>query len=663
MKNKCGIFTYGHSKAGYGKILSGFFNETVMDKKTYIQKLRMPVLTLLMTTAMPMAAQFHQSINVEGKYVPDVIRADRINTFPKALRQTLLTQPIEYEQGGVATSFRPSLLTMPATGWQATREVNSNPGYIELGAGSWLNTDLSAGYRFIDNASTLFGARLQFNSTSMWKPEISPSVSDVKQERYDGSLGLYASHVFKNYGRLDVAFDYHAAYFNYYGFDQQLYLPDGSLPVGDKMNAPTQTLNDVAFRLDWRSPVTPATTLAYYATARIRHFGYRAMPIPYYRTEAAPDGGRETDLGLAGGVRMPWGNGSSIGLDSNLDILFLGGGKNLIFNTPETSDPGFSRPETDDYGMFTITPYYRFTRGLLDVRVGADIDLAFNAGPDGNRYSFLHVAPDVNFAIQTGQVGLYLNVVGGSQLNTLARLHELDYYGMPALAGTRPSYTPIDASLGVNLGPFSGLSLGIEGRFKSMKNVPLGGWYQTWLNRGTYPVDGLQPALPAGASMLYSLDSDGLDIHGVAFAGRMEYKHGELFNVSVEGSVQPQDGKKGYFNGYDRPKITALVKASVRPVSPLRLTARYDFRGKRNIYTRSVSTLGTGGSIIEGESAVLHSLHLPDLTLLGISASWSFTPSLSVWLQADNLLNRHDGALPGLPTQGITFTGGFSWSF
>lgn len=637
-----------------------------MDKIEYMKRPRRRVaraalLPVALAGSLAASAQFHQQIDVEGKYVPDIIRVDRINTFPKALRQTLLSQPLEYEQGGVAASFRPSLLAMPATGWRASRTVNSNPGYLELGAGSWLNTDLSAGYRFVDNASTLFGARLQFNSTSMWKPELSESTRDVKQERYDGALGLYASHVVKGYGRLDAALDYHAAYFNYYGIEG--WAPSASASDAG-VSAPTQTINDMALRLDWRSLVTPATSLAYHAGARMRHFAYRSLPLPQELQPGKQKGARETDLALAGGVRMPWDNGSSIGLDAVFDLVFLSGEKGVEVNDPGQGADAFRLPTTDDYGLLTLTPYYRFNRGLLDVRIGADLDLAFNAGPDGNRYSFFHVSPDVKVGLQTGQVGLWLNATGGSRLNTLAHLHELDYYGMPALVTTRPTHTPLDASLGVNLGPFSGFSLGIEGKFRSMKNVPLGGWYQTWLNNDDVAVAGLLPAVPAGSAVLYSLDSDGLDMHGVSLAGHMEYRHGDLFSISAEGSVQPQDGKKGYFNGYDRPKITALFKASVSPLKPLRISASYDFRGKRAIYTRAMRQPQTGGVDIDGRStSSLHSLSLPDLTLLGLSATWNFTPSVAVWLQGDNLLNRHDAVLPSQPMQGIVVTGGFSCTF
>lgn len=619
---------------------------------------RHAAVVLMAAAAMPAAAQLHEQISVEGKYVPDVIRIDRINTFPKALKLTLASEPIGYEQGGVAAAFNPSLLMMPATGWKADRYVSSSRGYLELGAGSWLNSTLSAGYRFIDNSTTLFGVRLQHNSTSLWKPAISERTADVKQERYDESIGLYASHVVKDYGRLDAAIDYHAGYFNYYGFAGYA----GSEAGSDK--APTQTINDFAMRLDWRSLISPSATLSYHASARVRHFAYRALPLPQLPAAGAtmPKGSRETEAALSGGLRMPWESGSSIGLDANLRVVLLSGGNDTAEGM-RLPGSGITLPKVDNYGMLTLTPYYRFNKGLLDIRLGADVDLAFNAGPDGSRYSFFHIAPDVKFALQTGQVGLYLNALGGSELNTLAYLHELDYYGVPAAISSRPSFTPLDAQVGVNMGPFSGFSAGIEARYSSTKNVPLGGWYQSWLNSMTFTPVGLQPAVAQGSELLYSFDPDGINLHGASVAARLSYDHGETFSISAEGTLQPQDGEKGYFNGYDRPKVTAAIKASVKPIEPLRISAGYDFRGKRAIYTRSFAELGQGGTLIDGDNTTLHSLPLPDITLLNIAASWSFSHDMSVWIQADNLLNRHDEYFPMLPTQGLTVAGGFRIQF
>ena len=128
---------------------------------------------LAAAVALPVAAQYNQSISVDGKYVPEVFRLDRINSFPKQVKFSLETNPLSYDGKSVPAGFAPRLLPLPATGWRDTRDFSDSRGYLELGAGSWLNSTLSAGYRFIDNKNTTFGVRLQHNSTSLWKPEVS----------------------------------------------------------------------------------------------------------------------------------------------------------------------------------------------------------------------------------------------------------------------------------------------------------------------------------------------------------------------------------------------------------------------------------------------------------------------------------------------------------
>ncbi len=638
------------------------------------------ILSSLTLCSLPGAAQLHENISVDGKYVPEVIRVERINAFPRALTQTLTTTPIGYESKGVAASFSPSLVTLPATGWRASREISSNPGYLELGVGSWLNSTLSAGYRFVDNQSTLFGIRLQHNSTSLWKPDLYTLTDyNVKQYRYDESLGLYASHLFKGAGRLEAALDYHLGCFNYYGL----------LPIPTDGDAPGQTINDVALRLKWKSLIHPSTNLEWDAGLRLRHFAYRQMVRPEivdvpgeaYKAEiyGHEKGGRETNIGLEGSVRMPWDNGSSIGIDASLDVVAVPRLLSITQTAPDflyyASAPAWNptingEPLISDetsgshnYGLLTLTPYYRFSKGLLDIRLGADVDLAFNAGEKGERYPFLHIAPDVNIALQTGQVGLYLNATGGTTLNTLAYLHQLDYYAMPALRSTRPTHTPLDASFGVNLGPFSGFSLGLKAAYRIQRNVPLGGWYQGWVMNQVFPMEGLT-GLGDYTMPLYGMNQEGINLHGGSVSARMAYEYGRALSVSAEGSYQPQDGKKGYFNGYDRARVTARFKLAVRPIEPLQLGLSYDYRGVRKIFTDALNFPDFNSLLINGDGFVTYPyLRLPDLTMLNFSASWDFSEKFGVWLQADNLLNRHDLLLPYQPMQGVVVIAGLKWLF
>ncbi|MBD5356348.1 MAG: hypothetical protein HDR88_04995 [Bacteroides sp.] len=617
------------------------------DKRLY----RVAGVAVALTGCLSSNAQLHESISVEGKYVPEVIRVDRVNVFPAAVGFTLDSTPMEYEWGGVAASFSPYLLHLPATGWRDTKKYVSNKGYLEFGIGSWLNSTLSAGYRFVDNSNTLVGIRLQHNSTSLWKPHLSEATYNESQYRYDESVGLYASHLVSGVGRFDAAFDYHVGLFNYYGSVFPTYDTEKSLPK--------QTVNDVALRLDWKSIVSSTSSPEYNAMLRIHHFGFRTMPLPFSWNYPTSKGNRETNIELAAGVKMPWNNGSTVGLDADLNVLVYGGKEDVFtWSYPGFAEETLKRP--DNYGMLTLTPFYRFNQGLLDLRIGADIDLSFNAGPEGNHYSFFHIAPDMKFALQSGGFGMYLNILGGSELNTLAALRQYDYYMMPALTTTRPTYTPFDASFGINVGPFAGFSMGANIQYRASRNVPLGGWYQAWLNYGGSLIEGMDAFLVGSERMQYSLNTDGINLHGYSVGGNIMYEPSSSLRFKAEGNWQPQKGKKGFFNGYDRPRVTARLEASVKPIEPLRITLGYDYRGVRNIYTTSAIYAAPGGVSSGDNEPVFHSLRLPDLTLFNVSASWSVSPSFSVWLQGDNLLNRHDAVLPCLPTQGVVVTGGMS---
>ncbi len=607
---------------------------------------------LLLAGTVTATAQLHESINVEGKYVPEIIPAQRLNIFPASLDPRLESFNMAYEEGSVPASFMPMAMPMAATGWNTTRSISTRRGYLDLGAGSWLNSTLSAGYRIIDNESTLARIRLQHNSTSLWKPALD-EYSAIKRWAYDESIGVYASHVFRGAGRLDASLDYHIGNFNYYGYVNPY-------ECGE-YEAPAQTLNDVSLKIGWRSPLKANASPQYHAALGIRHFGYRDMhALTRTGLIASTPGLRETDISLKARFSMPWGNGSTAGIDASLDVLAYSG----LESDGDSYVPALWDPSCpDNYGMLTLTPYYSFKRGQLDIRIGADIDLAFNAGPSESRYSLFHIAPDVNLDYRTGPVGLYLHLRGGSELQTLASLWQLDYYQMPALANTRPVYTPLDAKFGLNFGPFSGVSFSAEAAWKSSNRIPLRGWYQTMLDYGFEDIPGL--SRPEGASV-YSMDPYGMSVRGFSLSASAAYDPGRIGSAKASVSYQDQNGKKGYFNGYDRPRWILDVEGSLNPVKPLTLTLGYSYRGVRNIYAHCYVPVQSGVTAVDGGGSSIPTsaaLSLPDLTLLNFSARWAFSDDFSVWVRADNLLNRHDAVLPMLPSEGLSVTGGISWLF
>lgn len=623
------------------------------------KNLLIPALCVLgLSSSFKSSAQLHESIEVEGKYVPEVIHADRINILPEEVAFEVEKPDMQYEEEGVEASFAPTVYTMAATGWKATRKVSRWRGYIEGGLGSWLTSTLSAGYRIIDDEKTLLGIRFQHNSTSLWKPSLSEATADVRKWRYDEAVGIYFSHL-AGAGRINASIDYNYGNFNYYG----IFNP--SSLFSEKVTAPEQTLNDFAMNLEWRSASSATLSPDYGIRASLRHLSFKhfILPMPWETPEVKSN--PETEFKVSGHIQLPWENGSSIGLDATLDLLFYSGPESLAGFLFENPPLGVALEKPENYGILTLTPFYRFTKGLFDINIGADIDLSFKAGPEGKRYPFFHIAPDVRLGLRKNFFGLSLELAGGTRANTLAYLRQLDYYSMPVLTTTRPSYIPLDATLGFNFGAFHGFSVSLLARYKFERNVSLGGWYQAWLDYGNRLMPGLTTHSGISSSdILYSLDSEGINLHGGSLSAILSYELSERVKFSARGDWQPQKGNLGFFNGYDRPRVTARFELSGSPIEPLRLTLGYNYRGVRKIYTREVFGKITSGSILpENVEPVLMNLRLPDITLLDFSASWAFTPSFSVWVQADNLLNRHDAILPMLPQEGVTVTGGLMFLF
>lgn len=581
---------------------------------------------LLPGAFLPASAQLHEQINVEGKYVPDVIKADRLNVFPTALKPSLGTGALAYATNGVAASFPPQVLVLPATGWRTVRHTDSSRGYLDLGTGSHLNSTLSAGWRFLDSRDTKAGVRFQHNSVTFWKPY---GEALRNKFRYDDAMGLYGSRRVDGLGTFEASAEWHVGYFDYYS----------PAPGETGAYAPTQTLNDVGVHLGWNAPDRPEGLL-WQAALDLERFAWRSLPGR--EGSDSYKGARETVLNLKGSLACPWDGGSSVGLDASLGVYLPD------FEAPSWLARTDGYGKADNYAVLALRPGYRFSRGLLDINLGARLDLSFNAGVPADRYSFLHVAPDVTFALQKGQAGLSLSVTGGTEANTLARLHQFDYYNMPGLVSTRPEFTPLDASLALNLGPFSGFSIGGEMRWKKTSGIMAGGLYQYWL--GGAAVGGLSP----------------LELHGLSVSGRMAYEYGSSFKAEVGATAQKQRGETGFFNGYDRPKATVSALVEGSPVGRLHLGAGADLRLKRGVWFLQpalIEEMPTRTTVTGDGYREPVMIPLDDLVTVNAFGSWSFTPRMSVWLQASNVLNRKTDRLPGQPVTGLDLTAGLSWRF
>lgn len=563
-------------------------------------------------------AQYNPTINVEGRYKPEIILQDRVNTFPERVRMGALESRLEFDLDGVVTDFAPVGVPMPATGWNAGREEYPYRGYVGAAIGSWLDFRFNAGYRFVADRNTLAGVYLRHNSTSLWKPDLEKGVREYRRRMADQELGFYVRHLNPGSGMLDADLKYRVAYFNYYAYSSGTY-------AGDE-KAPTQTLNNVDFHLLWQSK--GERRFQYYAGADVRYNGFRS----YYELMRSPlKGNRETMIVPRLGVQYGFGNASAIGLDLGGDVVLYSGGR---------KDGNATGP--DNYGRLTLTPYYKNQGDNVYLYAGPRIDMIFNNGP------FLRLAPDFRLGWHTRGIAMELTAGGGTELNTLYSDVEQSLYCFPAIYDAEPVYVPLEAGLKFAFGPFAGFRAEISGKFRRALGQHIdGGWYQPFL--------GAYGAMNEPGSAMYPVyRGTTLNMYGVQMGLRLSYEYGRYFGIEAAANYQPQEGKKGYFNGWDLPEATGHIKVRSNPWTTLNFGVDWNIRACR----RPLLAYGNG---MDYE---LRTVHMKNWSSLDFSASYDILTNLTVEFEVRNLTNRlHQEWIPGLPTPGITVHGGLMLQF
>lgn len=593
---------------------------------------------LLGATLTSAAQELNESLTVEGDYTPVIRRQERINTLPQVMQPAPIETRLPIATEGVPADAGTDILPMPVTGWQSRRNISSRKGYLDFGMGSYLNITGSAGYRFMDTEDTKAGIRLQHNSSSGFKSHAfdwsnwSNSESlpeDVKKLRTDSRLGIYASHQF-DAGRLEADLSYRFARFNYYNASQEFVNNHGSVPV--------QNLNEADFNAAWMGNRLPGK-LQYTFSAGYTHFGYHR----YFSDRAVTPVQKENHFRLGADLSLPWDEKSTAGLNIDADLLYY----------TSLEEKGYA-DLMNSYGKVSLTPFYRFSRRNLNVNIGALIDITVDAKRQisssfTQKYSLFHIAPQIKLDWRKERFAAWLHLLGGTRLNTLAANSRLDYYQAPTMQGTIPLYSPVDAELGLSLGRVAGLSASLHFDYKAVNNVPFGGLY---LN---FPKE---YATPSGSFV--DPQNASLDISGWRAGLSLNYQYASLLEVSATALYSPQDGESGYFNGYDRPRWVLDARAEINPWSTLSIGIDYQYRGVRRLYDCTL----TYASHEHRPDMSIHSTRLPDITALGIGASYTMlSDQLTLWVKADNILGSPVSLSPALENEGFCILAGVGINF
>lgn len=590
------------------------------------------------------------SLSAVGDYKAEIRPHTRLSGLPQRLSIVVpeASLPLTYE--GVSIFTEPALVTQTA-GIAGPQLPESFRGYVSLQAGSYLTNSLSAGYRFVDNGKTTLGAWLQHSCNyPLYRGETTASgYEGHRAKSYDETIGIYGSHLFDGAGRLDAAVAYRLGYFNC--------LTSATGLDGKPLSAPTQTLNDFKMSALWRGHTSDAGIFVD-GQFSYRYFGYRRFFTPYneYPGIKPP---RENDLtaGFTVGYNMNEKGCLSLGVLSQSLFYFHPHFVSDIASNLLTDihfNPRYQ--ELRSYGVVSLTPRYSFSAGAWSLHAGAKVDLSWDVvSPEG--FDSFHIAPDVAVNYANGKTNLYFKAGGGVSPNTLASRSEYFMYQSPALVNTLPQYSPLDATLGVKFGSFSGLGIGVHVSYAIANNTPTAGWY---------------PELLAGLPLAPDTYCDALNalsLKGFSIGADLEYNLSSLLDVAGSVTYQRQSGKDGYFNGIDRPRWIIDAGATLTPIDGLKFGVTYQYRGVRRLYIGENRTATSqhparvdhnynGGDITSSHNFGYVTRRLKDIYDLGVNASYTLNNRYTFSVSADNILDTDDCINFLIPTPGLMITGG-----
>ena len=618
-------------------------------KKIYIAML-MAACMITAANAQDNKTNLNKEITLEKDIAPLEKKAVKKNELPKVKKPVTTGQKTSLGYSDLTTPIDvpTSIPTLLPYGYRTAHNFSDKRGYLDIGAGTQGNFRMDFGYRIINEEREKLGVWLNHNST--WNGENSTKVfNDVeaklcKQKYNDNTLAVDYSKGLGT-GTLTLGVKAHIDNYNYYG-GLLSYKPLYAFDYPDINTSPydwdseKQTFVDFNINAGWKS-----------------HFNFHDKPLHY-------------NVGLQYGHAAhdkPFNSLYKHGAHDNWGIINLGGSYDLTDLTSaalnikgEYLRRGSKAKDYEDddlfdeVGMITVSPTYTVRGDMFKLQLGLNAHLSFSDG------AVFRLSPNVraNLSLVDG-FSVFANALGGKALGYRLGKHFVNYrYDNPLLL-YGSVYTPLDAEAGIKVGSFNGLSAQISLGYAIVKDEP-GIWYEC---DETYTA-----ALFTGMMSNYKvMDSRGYYINAV-----VNYKYRSLIEASAGLKYAPHDNElfesDSHYNGYklgvDRASTVANIDIKVTPWRPLALNVGLEYRGGRMALFghTSYSTVTPDLEPVMAYSNY-NFVDMDDAIDLHLGANYRLTSSISLWLQAHNLLNRRYDILYGMGTQRIGFMVGAGFTF
>ena len=605
--------------------------------------------------------KLNKEITLEKDIAPLEKKAVKKNTLPIVKKPTTTGQKTQLGYSDLTSPIDvpTTIPTLLPYGYRTAHNFSDKRGYLDIGAGTQANFRVDFGYRIINEENEKLGMWLNHNSS--WNSKnpskvICNDADRLKQKFNDNAIGVDYSKLVGN-GTLSLGAQAHFDSYNHYGgwatpITPTYYNGDGELVQGRTISqaydweAEKQTFIDFNINAGWKSA-----------------FNFLDKPLNYnvglQYGHAAYD--KSFNSTYKHGAHDNWG---ILNLSGTYDINELNTagltvkGEYLRRGTKATTDRRFDA--FDKAGLITLSPTYTIRGDMYKLQLGVNAHISFDDG------AAFRLSPNVRFnlALVDGFT-FYANALGGKALGYRVPTHYANHRYDDPLLMYGSIYTPLDVEAGFKMGPFKGLSGRLSMGYAIVKDQP-SIWYKADYRQLQ------QLALITGMRSTYIV----MDGRGYWLGAEVNYKYRSLIEATAAIKYAPHDdeffaGDKHYNNyklGVDRASTVANLDIKVHPWRPLTVNAGLEFRGGRMAlfgYEQYQEETATDDGHLDVRLLYTPNtfIKMDDVINLHAGANYRLNSTVSIWLQAHNLLNRRYDILFGHGAQRLGCMAGVSVTF
>jgi hypothetical protein len=591
-----------------------------------------------------------KEITLEKDIAPLEKKAIKKNELPKVKKPAATGQKTQLGYSDLTSPIEvpTSIPTLLPYGYRTAHNFSDKRGYLDIGGGTQANFRVDFGFRLIDEEQEKLGLWINHNST--WNGKNSSKVVSLPENRNrqkynDNTVAVDYSRALGK-GTLTLDAKAHVDNYNYYGgwnhYPQQYDFNGGDGNATSPVMAPydwnteKQTFFDFNINAGWKSQfLLRDNPLKYNVGLQYGHAVYDKSFSEQYKHGAHDNWGI---LNLMGSYDLT--ELTSAGLTLRGEYLRRGAKAKT-----SREDDLF-----DEVGMITISPTYTVRGDMFKLQLGLNAHISFSDG------AAFRLSPNVraNLALVDG-FSLFANVLGGKNLGYRVPTHYYNTrYDLPLLM-YGSIYTPLDAEAGVKVGPFQGFSAKVSLGYAIVKDQP----------GICYHVTPQRQALLLGMMSTYKV----IDGRGYYINAEVAYKYRSLIEASASIKYAPHDDEmfesdKHYNNyklGVDRASTVANIDLKVTPWRPLTLDLGLEYRGGRMALFHTPANAAATDVVVVNNPYEF--VKMRDVINLHAGANYRLNSTVSLWLQAHNLLNRRYDVLYGMGAQRIGFMVGASFTF